>query len=402
MASQIAWLDFSEAERKRVLDVIGIFNESDTRDELGIGAIRDTFAELLFPGTSTIQTRARYFFLVPWVFLDLERWGTTSRQARSRARDREIGVIRALEAGGESSGVIGIQAKSKLKRLPSSVYWSGLKTLGIRQMSGSIEDYFRSFDGINRLDRNVLKSDDGEPLDRAPSWWHPGLPEPPDDLLESAELALTRAEAAYLRERILTMVPGSMLAHTITADAPTGIDFPWQHPKVASFPDQVKEWLDHARLFSEVIQGAPLLYNLMLAERSKRDDLQDKFSERLDDWAADLRRDRRALDRWDKDRFWRIVQDANPRLRTRTKRFTAKWIGYALDEPTKMATNDPARRLILRREIALKGSQARLTNQRALEKWNEAAGTAPLNYRWPIAQRISNDIITGLGRDDDA
>lgn len=42
-------------------------NEPGTLDELGIGSIRDTFSDELFPGTSTIQTRARYFLFVPWI-----------------------------------------------------------------------------------------------------------------------------------------------------------------------------------------------------------------------------------------------------------------------------------------------------------------------------------------------
>lgn len=402
MTSEIAWLDFSEAERRRVLDVISVWNESDTRDELGIGAIRDIFADLLFPGTSTIQTRARYFLFVPWVFQELERRRTPARKARGSGRNWEGQLINALEAGGESTGVIGIRAKTRVKRLPSSVYWSGLRTFGIRQIGGSIEDCYRSFDGLNRVDRDLLKSDDGESLDRAPSWWHAGLPERPEDLFQTANLALTRNEAAYLRERILTMVPDSMLAQLVDSLLPTDISFPWQHPDLSSFPDRVIEWLDHARLFAEVIHGAPLLYNLMLAERAERTDLQEDFTGDLEAWADDLSRNRRAFLRWDRNRFWQIVEDANPRLRRTTKHFARQWIRLALEKPGSIAGNEPARRLILRREVALKGSQARLKNQRALEKWNEAAGTAPLNYRWPIAQRIANDIIAGLGRADDA
>ena len=40
-------------------------------DELGIGIIRDAFANYFFPGTSTIQTRAKYFLIVPYVLRDV-------------------------------------------------------------------------------------------------------------------------------------------------------------------------------------------------------------------------------------------------------------------------------------------------------------------------------------------
>ena len=68
MASTLTWLDFSDRDRKRTLDAIDLFREEDTRDELGLGVIRDAFADRLFPGTSTIQTRVRYFIFVPWLF----------------------------------------------------------------------------------------------------------------------------------------------------------------------------------------------------------------------------------------------------------------------------------------------------------------------------------------------
>ncbi|MGB6753954.1 MAG: DUF6361 family protein [Xanthobacteraceae bacterium] len=54
--SSFVWLDYSERERRKMLDVVDLFKEHETRDELGLAAIRDQ----LFPGTSTIMTRARY------------------------------------------------------------------------------------------------------------------------------------------------------------------------------------------------------------------------------------------------------------------------------------------------------------------------------------------------------
>ena len=41
------------------------FQEKESRDELGLGSVRDSFADQLFPGTSTIQTRLRYTLFVP-------------------------------------------------------------------------------------------------------------------------------------------------------------------------------------------------------------------------------------------------------------------------------------------------------------------------------------------------
>jgi hypothetical protein len=44
MTSTFTWLDHSEHERRQMLDVIELFRERDTRDELSLGTIRDAWA----------------------------------------------------------------------------------------------------------------------------------------------------------------------------------------------------------------------------------------------------------------------------------------------------------------------------------------------------------------------
>ena len=67
---QIGWIDFSDTDRKKALGVMTMMNEQGAVDEIGIGRIRDAFANIFFPGTSTIMTRAKYFFIVPYAFQD--------------------------------------------------------------------------------------------------------------------------------------------------------------------------------------------------------------------------------------------------------------------------------------------------------------------------------------------
>jgi hypothetical protein len=43
-------------------DIDDLFGVHDTRDELGIGSVRDAFADTLFPGTGTIMTGRGTFF----------------------------------------------------------------------------------------------------------------------------------------------------------------------------------------------------------------------------------------------------------------------------------------------------------------------------------------------------
>src|SRR4051812_41402822 len=94
--SSLTWLDFSDAERRRALQVVELLSRPETRDELGLGAIRDAFAEAMFPGISTVQRRARYFLFVSWTFRDIERRNQGRPDALQRARRDELRLIEAL------------------------------------------------------------------------------------------------------------------------------------------------------------------------------------------------------------------------------------------------------------------------------------------------------------------
>ena len=72
MPSSLTWIDHDAAARERSLRILALFQEKESRDELGLGGIRDAFADRLFPGTSTIQTRLRYMLFVPWIYRALE------------------------------------------------------------------------------------------------------------------------------------------------------------------------------------------------------------------------------------------------------------------------------------------------------------------------------------------
>jgi hypothetical protein len=96
--SSLAWIDFDEAERQRAQRIMALFQERETRDELGLGAIRDSIADHLFPGTSTIQTRLRYMLFIPWLYRALEKRDVPEAQLRAEARDTENPACRRPES----------------------------------------------------------------------------------------------------------------------------------------------------------------------------------------------------------------------------------------------------------------------------------------------------------------
>jgi len=400
MSSSFTWLDYSERDRRRMLDVVDLFREKETRDELGIGVVRDAFADMLFPGTSTIQTRARYFLFIPWIYRDLERRRIGSAQVAAEARKREIYLTKALIGSEDDSGVFGKQAGASLKRLPSSVYWQGLGTWGIRLFPGSQDQYHRTLHVFYASIGRRQLTDDGEPVDGPLTRnWHAGLPSAPADFMKSSSFKLTTGEAEYLRERIMTSAPDTMLAYLVDQRQVLGTpDFPWLYPGSGTLPARIREQLFHARNFSEAMHGAALLYNLMLSEARGVEELKSSYRERLTEWASSLEERAAALENWDRAEFWEIVIRGEARVAHPTRAFVDAWLDLALAPgvAASMPDNEAARRLIEDRELALKRGLARLHNRSALELWGGAAGAEQLWYRWSNARVIIADILAGL------
>ena len=131
--------------------------------------------------------------------------------ALERARREELWLIESLLQGGETDGVIGGRARKNLRQVPSMIYWQGLARWGVRCVSGTREQWARA---VARSSGLVL-DDDGETVVTEPSWWHSGLPEPPESWPDEQSLELHPFEAEYLRHAATaaTSQIGSTAAH---------------------------------------------------------------------------------------------------------------------------------------------------------------------------------------------
>jgi hypothetical protein len=400
MPSTISWLDYSERDRRRAVEVIRLFEEKGTVDELGVGSVRDAFADIMFPGLSTIQARAKYFLLIPWIYQQLEAKRVPSREIAAKARQAELSLIDALAESDDFAGAIGIVARKTLKTIPSRIYWVGLRTWGVRTFSGSQDQYHRSLDAFYESPGRALRNDDGEPaLGRPSRNWHAGLPTPPSDFPRKASLKLTRREAEYLRERLQVRVPRSLLTFLVAeADPDRDVSFPWEHPQFADFPAHNRNELFHAQCFSEAIHGSVLLYNLMLAEKRGHKEWIERYRKALREWAHLLDSRGPELARWSRNAFWDMVVGAGAHISTPTRLFIDLWLNVALSpERRSVADSMGPRQLIHERERVLKRGLARLDNQRSLENWRGASGVGQLDYRWlPVVLNTVDDIQVAL------
>lgn len=281
----LGWIDFSQSERNKVLSVLELLSEKGTLDELGIAPIRDGFAERFFPGTSTIQTRAKYFLIVPYALKDLERSGDSNPASVMRVFDQmERSCAETfLAKNQDEAGVIGKRSLSGgrwVKRTPADIYWTGLRRYGIF-MGGrlSLTEYVRAVCAEKERKQTMLRlgsyrdgaqefeTDDPDAGDcRRTQFWN--LPLEQKGWQDSLQIELTSLEGAFLKERIIASCPDSMIAFILRNHRREILEreeFQMLAPLMRDFPEQIREDYDLALAFSNFLFVLRTIYNLIVS-----------------------------------------------------------------------------------------------------------------------------------------
>lgn len=147
----LGWVSFSRSDTNKMLGLLDALRTPGAVDEIGIGIIRDGFADLFFPGTSTVQTRAKYFILVPFLLKEqcedkvYSADAIKSEQincAQYMLKNSKNKIFETSEDNFEDEGgIIGSRIMSEqwlkkdveykrthwLARTPAEIYWSGLR-----------------------------------------------------------------------------------------------------------------------------------------------------------------------------------------------------------------------------------------------------------------------------------
>jgi len=405
MPSVLAWIDHDSKARERTLRILSLFQEKESRDELGLGSVRDSFADQLFPGTSTIQTRLRYMLFTPWIYQGLEDKRLSMDSFAIQADKLERDLVQPLLDSDDQAGVFGKTAGKRLKRLPSSVYWAGLGAWGIRLTPYSQEEYYKRIDEIYRR-QNTLKALEKDAKARGDDInddqrlgvlsWHPRLPAPPDTFPAKVDFALSLEEAEFIRDRIQVSCSQSLLSFLSLHCEPADTRAPWEHPDYGHFSQEHKELLTHARLFSETLHGAALSYNIQLAQLRGLDDRVSEHQASFDDWVKNFPLDE--VRAWLVNRLWELTIDRRHTITPQTRSFVQQWIELARKSPKDLLENAEAMNLVKHWEMKLKGSRSRFRNQLALKQWGGYSGVGKLVYRWPNVKVLLNDLYQGMNR----
>ena len=386
---KIGFIDYSREERNKILSVLSRLNKQGTLDELGIGVVRDAYADILFPGISTLQTRAKYFVLLPYLFRNAEeqaekgklrsgpellRWINAEEDRIAAALDNnckgEDGII-----GGESS-----RSNRSVKVKPSAIYWTGLRTLGIFR-GGSVPlsaaCKMVCSDAKRKSSVEILTDDesfdDATASDRGEALFCPIAPD--YDYVRDVTLDLTPAEAEFLEERILhsPLASGSLLAFLVRKRM---VCKDFMSVPEHELPKTLRRDYLLARDFSRFIYGAHLRYNVIFSENT---DENVKITEEFGEW---------------REEFLSEPFDLEPVLeRVSCPPALADFCRAFL---RAVQENDAAvmDALIVRREIQAKGSRAKLRKPK--EYSYDPVHHYRLTYRFERASAIVQDIVKGL------
>jgi len=391
---ELGWIDFSKAHKSKVLSVINLLTEPGAVDELGVGTIRDGFSDLFFPGTSTIQTRAKYFLLVPYLMIEVENEPLrTPDKMMMRLHQKELEVIDLLKGPGVQ-GVIGEVSGKKLQRKPSDIYWSGIRRFSIfKEGRMSISDYFkfihrmkssrdriRSLGNLNQTDDSNDRDDSSAYMGDYLEFWN--YPPRKKNFRDQLTMELTKEEAVFLKEQITTSVPDSLLGHVLQGNHRSFLEYRYFDDLmdfIPLMPDRLKADYIMAKGFADFIEGAHIRYNMILSG------YQD--TNVMEDW-----------ERWVRD----ISQHGNYDLeamffRLEIKNRSQRQFLYHLKHAMRNRDYNEMDKLIRAREVQLKGRKRAKSQDPDEYNYKKWVGIRKLQYRLPNAQQILKDLFEGMG-----
>ncbi len=409
MAS-LGWIFFSREHRNRIGSVLDLLKPEGMVDELGIGTIRNALADEMFPGISTIQTRARYFFIVPYILYEYQLLKPAQRKNRTPLKyleTREYEIMWKLAEQynyEEGNGVIGITKRkpNKIARRPSTIYWNGIYTYKFIETRGLSMDAFLKKNTSATIESllSATQQGDDESTDDADAEYENryGLKvRPKPGWAENPTLDLRKNEAEIFRDRIISVAKNKLIAELLINEQlwqqfmadKYFMDFA-RNTQAVQLPDDIKKMLILAHDFSELMLGAHIAYNCQLQHKVFAGDFFDK---EWDAWLEGIQTKMLDYKNFNPEVLFGFLKTT----REKTKHFVREWW-----ELTRGGFPD-----LKKRDVIIQAQEERVKGNKARLRWNKTddvkektwIGLKHLSYRYSNASTILKDIKTGLLND---
>jgi hypothetical protein len=405
--SSIGWVDFSSTDREKVSQVLAMLQEKGTLDELGIGQIRDAFADLLFPGFSTIQTRAKYFITVPRIIRDYLTLGPRAQRRTSlrdylESQENELARLLVERHGSAEDGIIGsemVGSEKGVARKPSSVYWNGLRQFGIVNTEKSLSEFSREIAQVQSSARATGHEEDDTDAMSHRSIVHLDVFDP--EWMPDVSIHLSESEAQFLMDKLThtSAIHNSVfsqflmhgLAKELVEEGLSNLTFPelvtWVRGR-SEVSLACRQNLELADEFSEAIRGAHIRFNILIAEKSRNSALVAEREERFSEW-LERARERKLFSASSVDDWLQAATSGGARINLNAREFLRQWHDAIYQGQSISRLNH----LIESRAQKNKGRRSILSkNLGEAPKWQ---GMDSLSYRWPTVRTILTDIVQG-------
>ena len=400
------WIDFSQDHRDRVNSVLDLFLEEGVVDELGVGVIRDALSDEMFPGISTIQTRAKYFFLIPYIIKDyclnydsLNK-KTTLRKYLFEEENKLIWRYAEKYRNTNEIGIIGItmQDGQLLARKPSSIYWYGILTHGFIKSELSLEGYLSKFErkSADSL-KMILKGDDSSIDDSDAEYEDLFAIKVPytKNWSSSTDISLTYDEADFLKNRFIDNHSDKLLGviskdPKLTAEFLLSKSFDDFCLKIFNsnshvIPLSVLRIIQLAYDFNRIMVGAHIRYNCILQEKYGT---KGSFDDEWNQWKENINNEAYDLQNFDTEYLFFIAS----RTKEMTRSFVTSWINAVKSGNFDI---NYLNHLVSTQEKLNKKSKSRLRIG-VEESINDWIGLKYLSYRFDKTHQMIADIESGL------
>ena len=388
---EIGFIDYSHEERNKILSTLKMLGDQSALDELGIGVVRDAYSDILFPGVSTLQTRAKYFVLIPYLFQSAKAQAEKGKihsgkellQWINEGEDRLAACLTNNCAPGEI-GIIGSDAyrnKRTVKVKPSAIYWAGLRAYGIFRggnlfLPAACKLVYA--EARRKAEAEIKKDgesfDDPTAMDQGSALFLPIIPD--YDYEKNATMDLTEKEARFLSECIQRspFSSDSILTFYIKYGM---VSKDFKSVPVELLPEGLRRDYLLARDFSRFIYGAHIRYNVIYSDYTDQD-----MTDRFNAW---------------RDEFLSEPLDLEPVLtRVSCPPVLAGFCRSFLDAVRNYDTTT-IDNLIVRREIQVKGARSKLRKPKEYRyDPSRPIHLYELDFRFGRASVIIRDILKGL------
>ena len=388
---EIGWIDFSKTERTKILSVLDLLGEKGVLDELGISQIRDGYADLFFPGTSTIQTRAKYFFIVSYALRDLEFNNKYSYLKLKKTLDdtekRCANIF--LENNPDEPGIIGkrsIRAGSWVSRTPASIYWAGLRRYDFFKGKMSIDNYIKfisvqkqNMKGAVNLGNSDENHDDKNAGDVEKAHLF-NIPVYQRNWLDDLKMSLTPDEGQFLKKQIIETCPDSIMGQVLKEDIYEFLDissFNELERIIDNFSDNIQNDFIKANSFSEFCFALKVVYNMIISE-NKNTKANEEFN----------KLNFKSISKIDIDEIMNSLGIFNPYLSSFLKDSREAMGNENLEE---------LKSIIQKREVSLKGPNRSKTAHHGEYDINKWFAGERLDYRFSFAKNIIDEIYKSGG-----